>query len=156
MEIDPVCGMEVDPDSAKYKTLYESKRYYFCAKGCLDSFEKNPGRYLEKKSADPPSPPAISNILPPARKMEMPADRASDLSFAIKGMSCASCVARIEDSLKKVNGIYEASVNLANGIGVVRYDPKQVDFPKIRKAVEKAGGYEAELQDRSPCCVSYL
>lgn len=39
-EIDPVCGMEVDPSTARYKTLYKGKVYYFCSSLCKEAFEK--------------------------------------------------------------------------------------------------------------------
>jgi Cu+-exporting ATPase len=46
-EIDPVCKMEVDVDSAKWKSDFEGKTYYFCAPGCKVSFDKDPKKYLE-------------------------------------------------------------------------------------------------------------
>ena len=49
MAKDPVCGMEVDEATAKYKTEYMSKTYYFCAKGCLEAFKRNPEKYVSKK-----------------------------------------------------------------------------------------------------------
>jgi YHS domain-containing protein len=44
--VDPVCGMEVDPDTAPAKSDYKGKIYYFCAPSCKDEFEKDPERYL--------------------------------------------------------------------------------------------------------------
>ena len=46
MEIDPVCGMEVDPKSAAATYEYKGKTYYFCAPGCKAAFEKDPEKYL--------------------------------------------------------------------------------------------------------------
>ena len=46
MEIDPVCKMEVDPVTAKWKVEYKGKIYYFCSPGCKRSFEKDPESYL--------------------------------------------------------------------------------------------------------------
>lgn len=46
MEIDPVCGMEVDPKTAEWKHEYEGVTYYFCAKGCLEDFEEDPDAYV--------------------------------------------------------------------------------------------------------------
>jgi len=45
-EIDPVCGMLVDPRRAQYKTIYKGRVYYFCSKHCLEAFEENPELYL--------------------------------------------------------------------------------------------------------------
>ncbi|UCE96126.1 MAG: YHS domain-containing protein [Candidatus Bathyarchaeota archaeon] len=47
MAKDPVCGMDVDEKTAKHKTTYKGKTYYFCAPGCLKAFETNPQKYLK-------------------------------------------------------------------------------------------------------------
>jgi Cu+-exporting ATPase len=49
-EIDVVCGMEVDPETAEYKSEYHGKMYYFCAPGCKASFDKDPEKYLSNPS----------------------------------------------------------------------------------------------------------
>ncbi len=49
-EIDPVCGMEVDPAKAAGKSLYKGKTYYFCSEGCKKKFDNNPEAFLGKKS----------------------------------------------------------------------------------------------------------
>ncbi len=46
MAIDPVCKMTVDEKTAKFKTSYQGKTYYFCAPGCKKAFEANPQKYL--------------------------------------------------------------------------------------------------------------
>lgn len=46
MAKDVVCGMMVDEKSAKYKTEWAGKAYYFCGPGCLASFRANPGKYV--------------------------------------------------------------------------------------------------------------
>ena len=46
MAIDPVCSMEVDEKTAKWKSEYDGKTYYFCAPGCKSSFDKDPEKYL--------------------------------------------------------------------------------------------------------------
>ncbi|HZS53961.1 MAG TPA: heavy metal translocating P-type ATPase [Bryobacteraceae bacterium] len=48
-EIDPVCGMQVDPGSAAGRSDFESKTYYFCAVSCQKKFEIDPPRYLAPK-----------------------------------------------------------------------------------------------------------
>ena len=50
MAKDLVCGMDVDEKTAKYKTLYQGKYYYFCAPGCKKSFEANPQKYTSGSS----------------------------------------------------------------------------------------------------------
>jgi Cu+-exporting ATPase len=46
LEIDPVCGMEVDPQTAAGSFEYRGKTYYFCSEGCLADFREDPGSYL--------------------------------------------------------------------------------------------------------------
>lgn len=46
MEIDPVCGMEVDPKSAAGSFEYGGVTYYFCSQGCLEDFREEPESYL--------------------------------------------------------------------------------------------------------------
>jgi YHS domain-containing protein len=45
-EIDPVCGMEVDPENAAGESEYKGKKYYFCAPGCKAAFDQDPEKYL--------------------------------------------------------------------------------------------------------------
>ena len=58
-----------------------------------------------------------------------------EISLPITGMTCASCVRRVEKSLAKVAGVQEASVNLATEKAKVVYDPSTVtlDQPRGRR-----------------------
>jgi YHS domain-containing protein len=47
MAIDPVCGMEVDPDETEFKTEYMGKTFYFCNERCMEAFEKRPKFYIK-------------------------------------------------------------------------------------------------------------
>ena len=46
---DPVCGMQVDPATAKDSLEYRGTTYYFCCDGCLNLFQGDPERYLAKQ-----------------------------------------------------------------------------------------------------------
>ena len=48
---DPVCGMDVDPDTAKYKNDYQGKTYHFCSAGCLAKFQAKPEHYARTQVA---------------------------------------------------------------------------------------------------------
>ncbi|HYP19489.1 MAG TPA: heavy metal translocating P-type ATPase, partial [Chloroflexia bacterium] len=54
-------------------------------------------------------------------------------------MTCASCVARVERSLKKLGGVEAASVNLATERALVSYDPLRIGASEMVTAIEKAG-----------------
>jgi len=64
---------------------------------------------------------------------------ATELTLPIEGMTCASCVRRVERSLVKLPGVQEASVNLATEMARVVFDPTVVGFPQLKEAVTKAG-----------------
>ncbi|MDO8942139.1 MAG: copper ion binding protein, partial [Desulfobacterales bacterium] len=61
-----------------------------------------------------------------------------DWTLPVEGMTCASCVSRVEKALSAVPGVTEASVNLATEAATVRAD-KSVAVDALRAAVEKAG-----------------
>ena len=43
---DPVCGMTVDPRTAKHRAEHAGRTYYFCADRCRTKFMADPARYL--------------------------------------------------------------------------------------------------------------
>jgi Cu+-exporting ATPase len=51
--IDPVCGMAVDPATAKHRADYRGQTYYFCASGCRAKFVADPQKYLGKREPEP-------------------------------------------------------------------------------------------------------
>ncbi|MGE8683172.1 MAG: heavy metal translocating P-type ATPase [Acinetobacter sp.] len=62
----------------------------------------------------------------------------SEGTLEIEGMTCASCVARVEKALKKVEGIEEASVNLATETAHIR-GHVPINYAAAIQSVEKAG-----------------
>src|ERR1051326_1729559 len=82
-----------------------------------------------------PAPPVAS----------APAAQTGDITLPIEGMTCASCVRRIEKALNKLDGVTEASVNLATEKAHVVFDPSQANVEQMRAAVEKAGYRLAEV-----------
>jgi P-type Cu+ transporter len=70
---------------------------------------------------------------------------ADELSVPVVGMTCASCVNRIERFLNKADGVAEANVNLATERATVRFDPQRIDRRGIVQAIE-AAGYEVRAE----------
>ena len=60
-------------------------------------------------------------------------------TFAVEGMTCASCVARVEKKLVSLEGVYEVDVNLATEQVLVDHIPALVDFETLKSALEQAG-----------------
>jgi len=54
-EIDPICGMSVDPAKAAGSHVYRGKAYFFCSTHCLDMFTTDPAKHIDKeKGMEPP------------------------------------------------------------------------------------------------------
>lgn len=68
-----------------------------------------------------------------------------EITLPVTGMTCASCVRRIEKALAKVDGVQDASVNLATERAKVTYDADTVTLDQMKAAVEKAGYGVREL-----------
>jgi YHS domain-containing protein len=49
MALDPVCGMEVDEETAAATYEYKGKTYYFCAVGCKEKFSQDPEKFLREE-----------------------------------------------------------------------------------------------------------
>src|SRR6266536_5532319 len=75
--------------------------------------------------------------------MSATATEAKEVRLALEGMTCASCAARIEKKLNKLDGV-EATVNFATEQASVRYDSTRVKLEQLVAAVERVG-YTAAL-----------
>ncbi len=75
LERDPVCGMNVNPATAKHVYEHQGKKYYFCCAGCAEKFKANPQGYLNK--------PAASGLVMPGAPSAMTSPQATHplLSF---------------------------------------------------------------------------
>jgi Cu+-exporting ATPase len=69
-------------------------------------------------------------------------------SLDVTGMTCASCVRRVEKALAKVPGVTEANVNLATERATVSFDPNTAEISSLIAAIEKAG-YGASSQGKT-------
>ncbi len=81
--------------------------------------------------------PAMTSSTPPSP---------ATLDLGIGGMTCASCVTRVEKALRKVPGVTEATVNLATESARVQYAPSEQIEARLRRAVRDAG-YEPRAAD---------
>ena len=49
---DPVCGIEINMETALAKIEYEGQIYYFCSQDCKEAFVKNPEEYIFPNEED--------------------------------------------------------------------------------------------------------
>ncbi len=66
------------------------------------------------------------------------------LSLPVEGMTCASCVARVEKAISKFDGVKNVNVNLATEKASLEFDPTKVDIKQIAQSIEEAG-YKLDL-----------
>lgn len=62
-----------------------------------------------------------------------------ELTIPVTGMTCANCVATVERTLRKTEGVTEASVNYASERATVRFDPTKVREDQLRARIVRAG-----------------
>ncbi|HEY0845880.1 MAG TPA: heavy metal translocating P-type ATPase [Noviherbaspirillum sp.] len=82
---------------------------------------------------------------------------AREFNLHVEGMTCASCVARVEKALRAVPGVADASVSIANDSAKVVAD-RSVALTQVRQAIEKAGynitEQEVDLDVEGMTCAS--
>lgn len=53
MVTDPVCGMQIDPQTAGASVIYDDKTYFFCSENCKQQFERAPAHFAEHPGPAP-------------------------------------------------------------------------------------------------------
>ena len=78
-----------------------------------------------------------------------------EIALQVEGMTCASCVTRVEKALRKVAGVSNATVNLATEKAIV-HALSTVPVSALKSAIEKAGYGAQEVQDEKPAAAARL
>src|SRR6478735_2032936 len=84
---DPVCNMDVDPNTAAGSSEYRGKTYYFCSPGCVKRFDADPERYVAPKAAPPKSQMVQIGGIAPAK----PSANSAPAKSAGKGTVTYAC-----------------------------------------------------------------
>src|SRR6266498_1345242 len=128
---DPVCGMEVDPQSAFAKREHMGQTFYFCSQSCVDQFDKDPNRFMMTSATTGFNPERTLT------RIELP----------LSGPPSNGRSTQLESSLRALPGVGEIKANLTAGRLEVEYDAGKVDTAKIVQAV-KSAGYQVGAQTR--------
>ncbi len=147
MPIDPVCGMNVEENEASAISEYKGTTVYFCAEACKKKFETAPRKYLNNADsemawhshdnvADVTVPPTDESIEEGNEKLIIP----------VQGMSCASCVQKIETALQRTPGVVSVGVNFATEKATVTYLSPQVSIRDLKKVVRDTGYEVLEIE----------
>jgi Cu+-exporting ATPase len=129
---DPVCGMSVKIPDAAAMSVYKGRLIYFCSSSCKEKFDGSPELFLNAEDDK-------------RRASIMPTEGLKKVELPITGMSCASCVARIEKGLSKMSGIADVKVNFATEKATINFDPSQVHPGDFVSAIKDLG-YEAGME----------
>jgi P-type Cu+ transporter len=84
---DPVCGMNVNPATAKHDYEHGGRKYYFCSAGCVERFTTNPQRYLTK----PASSSGLVTLGMPAPTPPVPASEVQGPRSEARFYVCPMC-----------------------------------------------------------------
>src|SRR4030042_594111 len=116
-------------------SVHQGRFIYFCNVACKEKFDRSPEKFLK------PEETAIreKKIAAPLKKEGM-----KKIDLPITGMSCASCVAKIEKGLSKMSGIVDAKVNFATEKATITFDPAGAHIGDFVATIKDLG-YEAGL-----------
>ena len=76
--------------------------------------------------------------------VDMGSSKDMTVTVGIKGMSCSSCVAKIEGDIQKLVGVHSISISLMGEKGVVVFDPVTISTEGIVTAI-RALGYDCQV-----------
>jgi len=145
--IDPVCGMEINSETAAGQSEYNGETVYFCSPACKEKFDVAPEKYF--KSEETPSKietnGANSGLTTKQatdgshNNHSLPNGAGERVDLPITGMTCAACANRIEKQLKKQTGVDACSVNFATAKATVNYNPERTNVAELIQTVKDTG-----------------
>ena len=120
---DPVCGMEIEPQSAFAEREHMGQTFYFCSQSCADMFDKDPHRYMTTSA---------TTGFNPERTL-------ARIDLPLNGSPSNGQSTQLESSLHALPGVEDIKINVAAGRLEIGYDAEKVDTAKIVQAVKSAG-----------------
>jgi Cu+-exporting ATPase len=128
--------MTVEIPHAAAMSVYKGQFIYFCNAACKEKFDASPEKFLEaEEEKEEEKKPAVF----------VPREGLKKVELSITGMSCASCVAKIEKGLSKMSGIVDAKVNFATEKATITFDPSRVHMGDFVATISDLG-YEAGVE----------
>ena len=145
--IDPVCGMEINLETAAGQSEYNGETVYFCSPACKEKFDAEPEKYFkpeEKKAENKTN--GTNNGLTTKQATDgthnnhsLPNGTGERVDLPITGMTCAACANRIEKQLKRQTGVDACSVNFATARATVNYNPEKTNVADLIQTVKDTG-----------------
>src|SRR3989337_2156459 len=122
---DPVCGMEIEPQSAFAKREHMGQTFYFCSQSCIVKFDADPHRYASAVSS------ATTGVAPDAKGPVR-------IALPVGGLQKSGGPA-LERAIRALSGVSKATANVKEGRVFVDYDPSRVTVADLLDAVRGAG-----------------
>lgn len=120
---DPVCGMEIEPQSAFANREHIGQTFYFCSQSCVDQFDKDPHHFVMTSATTGFNPERTLT------RIELPV---VDLPFY-------KPVPNLEAGLRALEGVHQVTTNAGAGVLQVEYDSKKVKVPQMAEVVRASG-----------------
>lgn len=122
---DPVCGMEILPESAFARRVHAGQTYFFCSQTCVEKFDVDPHCYA--KAISSATTGIAASATPPVR-----------IALPVGGLQKSGGPA-LERAILSLSGVSKASVNVKEARVFVDYDPSRVTVSDLLDAVRDAG-----------------
>ena len=120
---DPVCGMEIEPQSAFANREHMGQTFYFCSQSCVEQFDADPHHYVMTSATTGFNPGQTLT------RIELPV---ADLPFY-------KPVTTLESGLRALEGVHQVTTNAGAGVLQVEYDSKKVNIPQMAAVIRSAG-----------------
>ena len=153
-EVDPVCGMTVDPSKAAGSAEYRGRTYYFCSRGCLARFQAAPEQYVTGIST--PTKPSDARQSAVGRTYVCPMD--PEVRKTEPGV-CPKCGMALEPDLSDASTLMKVEYTCPMHPEIVRDQPGACPIcgmalePRMvrarRHAKSRARRHDAPILDRA-------
>ncbi len=120
---DPVCGMDIETQSAFAKREHMGQTFYFCSQSCVDQFDKDPHRYVMTSAT------TGFNSERTLSRIELP----------VADLPMVRPAAKLEAGLLSLNGVDRVTVNAGAGLVQLDYDPQKINLVGLAGAIRSAG-----------------
>src|SRR3990172_7045952 len=153
---DPVCGMEIESQSAFAKREHMGQTFYFCSQSCVDQFDKDPHHYVMTSATTGFNPQmTLTRIELPVSGLPL---HLPDLLSKSRAVPEQGHSTHLESTLRAVDGVGEVKVNVMTGRLEVQYDAGKVDVSQLVGAAKsiglQVGGTEIKIGIENLRCAS--
>lgn len=124
---DPVCGMDIAPESAAAERKHMGQTFYFCSQSCVEQFDREPHSYVMTSTTTGFNPERS------LARIELP----------IIDLPLVRPALELEKDLNSLDGVDQVTVNAGAGLLRLDYDPLKVNIARMAAAV-RASGYTLE------------